>query len=375
MALHLQKAKTILKKGKSADSWFGCRYSLNLYRGCAHNCVYCDGRSERYHGEGTFGTDIAAKINAPEILQSELSIHRRRKPLTPGWTVFGGGVADSYQPAESALQISRACLTVFKDLRMPVHLITKSSLVVRDLDILQKCAGTLVSISLSTSDESLAQIVEPGVPSPRVRLETLSKLKNRGIHCGVFLMPVIPFLSDSDQAMMKTVQDIRDAGAEYIVFSPMTLRPKIQKEYYLKMIRSHFPQLVRAYEATYPDDPWGNPDPKYTQRVHETFLKCIHHNRIPSRIPVSLFLPFLPETDYVCIILAQLDYLLQLHGKKAHFGRTIQTVRSLRIPLAFALANPPFTSSISQESLKIIEEIAHSGRCRLYESLLFDGVR
>ncbi len=375
MALHLQKAKTILKKGKSVDSWFGCRYSLNLYRGCSHNCVYCDGRSERYHVEGTFGTDIIAKTNAPEILQSELSTHPRRKPLTPGWTVFGGGVADSYQPVESDLQISRSCLTVFKDAQMPIHLITKSSLVLRDQDILQKCAGVLVSISLSTSDDLLAQIVEPGAPSPRNRLETLSRLKNRGIHCGVFLMPVIPFLSDTDQAMTKTIRDIRDAGAEYILFSPMTLRPKRQKEYYLKVIRSNFPQLTRAYEAAYPDNPWGNPDPKYVQAVHGTFQKCIQQNHVPARIPASLFLPFLPETDYVCVILAQLDYLLQLHGKKPHFGRAIQTVRSVRIPLTFALTNPPFTSAVSPESRKIIEEIVHSGRCRFYESLLFDGIR
>jgi len=95
------EARSILLKHKKIDSWFISRYGLNLYRGCAHNCVYCDGRSERYQVNEAFGENVAVKINAVEVLARELDPKRRRVKLKPSYMMLGGGVGDSYQPAEN----------------------------------------------------------------------------------------------------------------------------------------------------------------------------------------------------------------------------------------------------------------------------------
>ena len=97
-----ENAKSILRKYKKIDSWFITRYGMNLYRGCLHNCVYCDGRAERYYVEGEFGKDIIVKKNAPEILDRELNPERKRVPFKKSYIMLGGGVGDSYQPAENA---------------------------------------------------------------------------------------------------------------------------------------------------------------------------------------------------------------------------------------------------------------------------------
>ena len=104
------KAKTILRKHKRIDSWFISQYGMNFYRGCAHNCTYCDGRAESYYVEGEFGNDIWVKVNAIDILRKELDPRRKRVPFRPCFMMLGGGVGDSYQPIENKYKISRRAL-------------------------------------------------------------------------------------------------------------------------------------------------------------------------------------------------------------------------------------------------------------------------
>jgi len=92
------EAKSILRKHKKIDSWFISHYGMNLYRGCSHNCAYCDGRSEGYYVDGEFGEDVTAKVNAIEVLRRELDPKRKRIPLKRSFIMVGGGVGDSYQP-------------------------------------------------------------------------------------------------------------------------------------------------------------------------------------------------------------------------------------------------------------------------------------
>ena len=100
-------AKSILRKQKKVESWFVSRYGMNLYRGCTHNCAYCDGRAEKYNVDGEFGKDIAVKSNALEVLRRELDPSRKRKPMPRGFMFVGGGVCDSYQPAEATYHLTR----------------------------------------------------------------------------------------------------------------------------------------------------------------------------------------------------------------------------------------------------------------------------
>ena len=99
MGIEEIQARTLLRKQKKIDSWFIAPYGMNIYRGCQHNCIYCDGRFEKYRIKGDFGRDIEVKINAHEILQRELNPERKRKPMKRGFVFIGGGVSDSFQPA------------------------------------------------------------------------------------------------------------------------------------------------------------------------------------------------------------------------------------------------------------------------------------
>ena len=132
------RAKSLLRKGSRVDSWFLAGCGLNLYRGCAHDCAYCDGRAEKYAVEGEFGREVAVKVNAPELLRRELAPPRGRAASAgrapAGYVLLGGGVGDSYQPAEERYRLARSALELLLELGRPVHVLTKSILVERAVE-------------------------------------------------------------------------------------------------------------------------------------------------------------------------------------------------------------------------------------------------
>ena len=169
------EAKSLLRRQKRIDSWFVAPYGMNLYRGCVHGCTYCDGRAERYYVDGEFGRDVTVKVNALELLRRELDPTRRRKPLARGYVFLGGGVGDSYQPAEETYGLARGALEILRESGRPVHVLTKSTLVLRDAELIRRIhaeTAAIVSVSLSTIDETVAAVFEPGVPTPQERLQT-----------------------------------------------------------------------------------------------------------------------------------------------------------------------------------------------------------
>jgi DNA repair photolyase len=234
------QAKSILRKHKKIDSWFISHYGMNLYRGCIHNCIYCDGRAEKYQVKGEFGEDVAVKVNAIEILNRELDPKRKRKPFVPSFMMVGGGVGDSYQAVEKRYALTRQALELIHKYDFPTHILTKSTLVERDLDILKQINANkraLVSFSFSSVNDEISRFVEPGVPLPSERLETLKRFKSAGIACGMFLMPVIPFLTDGPQLIEKAVSLAKAVGLDYIIFSGMTLKAGQQKDHFIEQIR------------------------------------------------------------------------------------------------------------------------------------------
>ncbi len=221
------EAKSILRKHKKIDSWFISHYGMNLYRGCSHNCVYCDGRAEGYYVEGEFGKDVAVKINGIEILARELDPARKRRPFKQSFIMVGGGVGDSYQPAEEKYQLSRKVLQLLYKYNFPVHVLTKSTLIIRDMDILKDIneqRKAVVSFSFSSVDNRISSIFEPGVPPPAERLKTLALFKEQGFACGMFLMPVIPFVTDTKGLIEQAVKRGAEIGVDFIIFSGMTLK-------------------------------------------------------------------------------------------------------------------------------------------------------
>ena len=247
MTIREIEAKSILRKYKKIDSWFISRYGMNLYRGCTHNCIYCDGRAEGYYVDGEFGQDVTAKVNAIEILRRELDPKRKRIPFKRSFVMIGGGVGDSYQPIEETYQLSRRALELIDEYDFPIHMLTKSTLIKRDIDILKKINKknrAIVSFSFSSVNDEISAIFEPGVPPPSERLKTLTFFKNEGIACGMFLLPVIPFITDTPELMEETIRKASEVGLDFIIFGGMTLKEGRQKDYFFKTLKNIIQNLL-----------------------------------------------------------------------------------------------------------------------------------
>jgi DNA repair photolyase len=367
------EAKSILRKHKKIDSWFLSRYNMNLYRGCTHNCVYCDGRAEGYYVEGEFGSDVVVKINALEVLRRELDPKRKRTPFKRGYVMVGGGVGDSYQPIEEKYELTRKTLELLSEKKLPVHVLTKSTLVKRDVDILKKInenSKAIVSFSFSSTDEKICRMFEPGVPSPRKRLETISFFKDKGIACGMFLLPVIPFITDTKDVMEKTIHDAQDVGVDFIIFGGMTLKEGKQKEYFLNVLQQYYPKLILEYQMIYRGSKWGEAIPDYYSQLHQTFNTLMKQYKIPTRIPPELYKDILSENDLVIVILEHLDYLLKLEGKKSPFGYAAYSLSQMQQPLSTMINKLHTIKGVGKTTENIIREILNTGSSTFYEQLL-----
>ena len=373
MSVREIQAKSILIKRKYIDSWFVSRYGMNLYRGCLHNCAYCDGRAEGYYVEGEFGRDVGVKINAPEILRRELDPARRRKPLKGGYFFLGGGVGDSYQPLEETYSLSRQALELMAEFGYPVQILTKSTLVRRDLDLLERInrgSRALVCCSLSSVDDRISRIYEPGVPSPAERLETLKIVKARGIPCGLFLLPVIPFITDTEELIERALKAAVDAGVDYLVFGGMTLKEGRQSSYFLRHLTRHHAGFLGEYRKIYGGNRWGQASGEYYRRLHERFRWIAGHYKLPLRMPPELFGDLLDEKDRVVVILDQLDYLFRLQGKASAYGSAARAVARLTEPLRDQLRTGRPLPGINGKARALIAEILATGSAVEYQQLL-----
>ena len=292
------KAKSLLSKPIVADSWFHVNRSLNAYRGCEHGCVYCDGMSESYHVDDFF-TYIRIKENAFDILRRELrrygySAQSELKSETllsfldqddaarlvkqgPRKQVVGvcGGVSDGYQPAEKEHKITRKNLEVLRDFGMPVFVLTKSDLVLRDLDILKEIheqAFANITFTITLHDESTKSVFEPKSSSTTERFEALKEVRKAGLFGGVMAVPIIPGIGDSYENLRALAKEARRAGAESIVFGGLTLKPGRQKDYFLNVVRKNFPDRYDLLKRIYSNnDRYGHPD--YSQKPVSVMIR------------------------------------------------------------------------------------------------------
>ena len=227
-------AKTILQKNKSSD-WFGNDYNMNLYKGCCHGCIYCDSRSECY-GIEDFDT-VRKKENALEILRDEL-----RRKVKPG-IIGTGSMSDPYNPFEKTELLSRHAAELIDAYGFGLTVITKSALITRDIDIFKSIAEhspILLKMTVTTCDDDLCRKIEPNVSVSSERFEALAKMREAGLFTGITLMPVLPFIEDSEQNIRGIVRKAAEAGvrAIYPAFG-MTLRAN-QREHYLGKLTEIF---------------------------------------------------------------------------------------------------------------------------------------
>jgi DNA repair photolyase len=219
-------------------------WSLNPYKGCAHACTYCYARE--YHakmGRDTgagFDREVDVKMNFADVLRIELRRLRLRET-----TALGTGT-DPYQPAEGRFRISRKTLAALCESPLPLVVITKGSLIVRDIDLLARLGRLVdvrVCISIPTVNEDIAQRAEPKAAPPRARLEALRRLRAAGIDAGVLAAPVLPGLTDDDASLDAVAAAARANGATFFHIRPLKLDPGVRPHYF-QMIAEHFPALM-----------------------------------------------------------------------------------------------------------------------------------
>ncbi len=369
------QAKSILRRHKKIDSWFLTYYGLNLYRGCTHNCIYCDGRSETYRVAGEFGKDIEVKTNAIELLDKELDPGTKRKALPRSYMMLGGGVSDSYQPIEKKYELARKTLEIIEKYNYPVHILTKSTLVERDIDIIErinKKTNAIVSFSFSSANDEISKMLEPGVPSPTERLAMMKKIRQKGIATGMFLMPVVPFLTDSPKIMGDTLRKGKEAGIDFVIFGTMTLKEGVQKNYFMNVIKKYIPDLETSFDILYGhNDKWGGVNADYYESAIQIFDNLATQLQIPKRMPAHLYRKYMNINDLVVVMLEHLDYLLKLKNQKNPYGYAAYQISQIELPLQnIPIRQISNINGVGPVTAKIIEEIIQTGRCKYLEKLL-----
>ncbi|HLI15341.1 MAG TPA: radical SAM protein [Acidimicrobiales bacterium] len=248
--LHVN-ARTIINEVPQA-SRLGFRFTVNAYRGCSHACAYCFARpSHAYLGLGIaedFDRRIVVKVNAVECLRSELRSRRWQ-----GDHIAMGTNTDPYQRAEGRYHLTRGIIEVLSQHRNPFSIVTKSTLVLRDLDLLVEAAKRTevrLHLSVGTLDRSVWRLTEPGTPPPDKRLAAVRRLNDAGVPCGVLIAPILPGLSDADAQVRELAEACAAAGAASVTVVPLHLRAGV-REHFLAFLRRERPDLVALYEERF----------------------------------------------------------------------------------------------------------------------------
>lgn len=252
LVFHEVLAKSALNRVPGQSS-MPFSWTINPYRGCSHACVYCFARgSHRYLDLDTgrdFDSQIVVKVNVAEVLGRELA--------RPSWrrdTVALGTNTDPYQRAEGRYRLMPGVIEALARASTPLSILTKGTLLRRDLPVLAEAAKRApveLAMSIAVRDHELQQSIEPGTPTTRARLATIAAARDAGFEPDVFLMPVLPHLTDSVAHLGPLLRDIRDAGARSVMYGPLHLRAHVKPWFFEWLEREH-PELLPRYRALYP---------------------------------------------------------------------------------------------------------------------------
>ncbi|MCU1473115.1 Rv2578c family radical SAM protein [Amnibacterium sp.] len=245
-------AKSALNKvpGSVPGTQYG--WTINPYRGCSHACVYCFARPTHAYLEfadaGAFDSEVIVKVNVGDVLAKEL----RR----PSWTrtpVALGTNTDPYQRAEGRYRLMPGVLEALAASGTPVSILTKGTLLRRDVPLLARLSEEVpvdLAMSIAVFDDDLQHAVEPGTPTTAARLATVAAVREAGLPCGVFLMPVLPYLTDTVEHLDRALAAIKAADASFVLWSALHLKPGV-KDWYLDWLARTHPQHLRAYRGMY----------------------------------------------------------------------------------------------------------------------------
>ena len=229
--MHFVDAKSLLTR----------QNGMNLYRGCAHGCVYCDSRSKCYQFTHAF-EDIEVKQNAPALLEDILKKRRRRIVISTG------SMSDPYQPCEKELQLTRQCLELIERYGFGASVITKSDLVLRDLELFERIhrkAKSVLQMTLTVADDALSRVIEPNVCTTTRRYEVLKAFQRAGVPTVVWMTPILPFLTDTEENVRRILDCCFDAGVQGIVCFGMGLTLRRKPGILLRGARPALPRIER----------------------------------------------------------------------------------------------------------------------------------
>ena len=238
--MHFVNAKSILSP----------KNGINIYRGCSHGCIYCDSRSICYNMNHRF-EDIEVKENAPELLKTALMKKRQK------FMIGTGSMTDPYIPIEKDLRCTRKCIEIIDEMNFGLTILTKSSLILRDLDILKninKNSKCVVQMTMTTFDEKLCKTLEPNVSATYERFRTLETLRDEKIPTVVWLCPILPYINDSEENLNGILDYCIRAGVKGIICYGfgMTLRDG-SRDYFYQKLDEHFPGLKERYIREFGD--------------------------------------------------------------------------------------------------------------------------
>lgn len=276
VTFHEVTAKSVLNK-VAAGSRMPFEWTVNPYRGCSHACVYCFARKSHTYLDFDAGLDfdsqVVVKINAAEVLRKELA-----KPSWGRHHVALGTNTDPYQRAEGRYQLMPGIIRALADSGTPLSILTKGTLLARDIPLLKHAAAQVpvgVGISLAMTDELLSESVEPGTPGPRARLKLISRLRDAGLPCGVMAMPILPWLSDSDDALDSLFGSLAAAGATGVTAGALYLKPGT-REWFMQWIAAHHPGLAGRYRRLYGTGSYASKEYREWLAGRIRYFKSLH---------------------------------------------------------------------------------------------------
>lgn len=264
--LHQKQVKSVLNKHKKRDDWFLDDYSVNPYEGCSCNCLYCYIRGSKYGVN--MEERLAVKANAPEVLEKQLAARAKKQQYG---IVAVGSATDAYLNHEEQWNMTRRFLELLLKYRFPVFISTKRKLITRDIDLLKEIdksailpvdlqdklkRGVILSVSVSSLNEKITDMLEPAAIPPSERLELVKQLKNEGFLTGVNAIPLLPYISDTDEEIEKIIVAAKESNADYVLAGGLTIFGygiADSKTLFYKFLERYNASLLPRYRALYGD--------------------------------------------------------------------------------------------------------------------------
>ena len=275
-----REVKTALNKLKKRDSWFLAEYTVNPYEGCSCNCLYCYIRGSKY-GENMADT-LSLKSNVLPVLEKQL---KSRSAKSQYGFVAVGSATDAYIPHEKDLHVTEGILKLLFKYRFPVFLSTKRQLIIRDVELLKQIDktaiippdlrnrmnnGVVLSVSISTMNETITNLLEPNASTPMERLELVKQLKEEGFLVGVNAIPILPYISDGEKELERIIESAASYSADYILIGGLTLfgkEPADSRTLYYRFLRLYDASLIERYDHLFGEN-------NYAPAAYHSMLKA-----------------------------------------------------------------------------------------------------